>query len=60
MSHCSAVKYIKVCCANNKIDNINKMLEGWFGYAMHGNTYKMRKIIMKKYFYSNLSVFKCI
>ncbi|MEK6909643.1 MAG: reverse transcriptase domain-containing protein [Candidatus Aenigmatarchaeota archaeon] len=45
---------------NNKIDNINKMLEGWFGYAMHGNTYKMRKIIMKKYIYSNLSVFKCI
>jgi hypothetical protein len=27
---------------------INKMLEGWFGYVMHGNTYKLRKRILKE------------
>lgn len=27
---------------------INKILEGWFGYVMHGNTYKLRKRILKE------------
>jgi len=29
------------------IEKINKMLEGWFGYVVHGNTYKLRKKILK-------------
>lgn len=29
------------------IDKLNKMLEGWFGYVMHGNTYKLRRKILK-------------
>lgn len=29
-------------------DKTNKMLEGWFGYVMHGNTYKLRKRIIKE------------
>ena len=28
--------------------HIEKILEGWFGYIMHGNTYKMRKKILQK------------
>ena len=27
---------------------MNKMLGGWFGYVMHGNTYKLRKKILNK------------
>ncbi|MBI2547277.1 MAG: hypothetical protein HYW23_02415 [Candidatus Aenigmarchaeota archaeon] len=29
-------------------DKASKMLEGWFGYVMHGNTYKLRKKIIKE------------
>ena len=29
-------------------NKINKMLEGWFGYVMHGSTYKLRKRIVSK------------
>jgi cobyric acid synthase len=36
-------------------NKINKMLEGWFGYVMHGNTYNMRRRIMKRINYTNLT-----
>ena len=26
-------------------EKVNKMLDGWFGYIMHGNTYKLRKMM---------------
>lgn len=29
-------------------DKITKMLEGWFGYVMHGNTYKLRRRIIEQ------------
>lgn len=30
------------------LDKINKMLGGWFGYVMHGNTYRLRKRVIKE------------
>ena len=32
----------------NNYENLIKYLEGWFGYVMHGNTYKMRKRILEQ------------
>lgn len=29
-------------------ENVKKFLDGWFGYAMHGNTYKLRKRIIER------------
>jgi len=29
-------------------ENVKKFLDGWFGYAMHGNTYKLRKRITER------------
>lgn len=37
-------------------NKINKTLEGWFGYVMHGNTYRLRKKISKKINEANLVI----
>lgn len=39
--------------ASREREHIAKMFEGWFGYAVHGNTYKLRKKILKKVNYLN-------